>query len=113
MRKLKTTDVFEAMRVIRKANVKEEMTPFIKEAAEGGKAVEDVGIMGILTLFEILSEKKAEQGIYDFLAGPFEMDPKEVANMDLTELGNKLKELREENDLKTFFTSLFGLITLK
>lgn len=115
MRKLQTKDVFNALRIIKKAELKEELKPFIKQVAESKDklALEDVGIDGILTVFEILVEKKAEQGVYDFLAGPFEMESKEVEAMELNNLVEKLKELAGENNLKVFFTSLSGMIGKK
>ena len=113
MRKLKTTDIFEAMRVIRKANIKEELTPFVKEAAQSDKPIEDIGVLGFLTLFEILSSKGAEQGIYDFLSKPFEMTPKEVADLEIADLVKLLNEMKELNDLSVFFGSLSGLMNSK
>lgn len=113
MRKLRTIDVFSAMRILQKANLKEELKPFIKKVAEGKSTLEDVGIEGILTVIEILSEKKAESAIYEFLANPFEMTPKEVENLELSELSSNLCEMAKENDIKAFFTSLSSLITLK
>ena len=75
--------------------------------------VEDVGIEGILSLIEILAEKKCEQAIYEVLAGPFEMAPKEVEQMDLIALAENLETLAKENDLKRFFTLLAGLLSKK
>jgi hypothetical protein len=113
MRKLQTSDVFNAMRLIKKANLKEEIKPVLKMAAAGEMNVEDVGIEGILSLIEILAEKKSEQAIYDVLAGPFEMEPKDVEKMDLNVLADNLDALAKENDLKRFFSLLAGLLGKK
>ena len=113
MRKLQTSDVFNAMRLIKKANLKEEIKPILKQAASGEMNIEDIGIEGMLSFIEILAEKKAEQGIYDILAGPFEMEAKEVEKMELDALAEKLELLGKENDLKRFFTLLAGLLGKK
>ena len=110
MRKLQTKDVFATMRIIKKANMREEIKPFIKLASEGSINIEDIGIEGILGLIETLSEKNAENAIYEVLSGPFECKSDEVASMELNTLKENLEALAKENDLKVFFTSLVGLI---
>lgn len=110
MRKLQTKDVFAAMRIIKKANMREEIKPFIKLASEGSINIEDIGIEGILGLIETFVEKNAENAIYEVLAGPFEVKPDEVASMELNTLKENLEALAKENNLKVFFTSLVGLI---
>ncbi|WMJ78482.1 MULTISPECIES: hypothetical protein [unclassified Sedimentibacter] len=113
MRKLQTQDVFNALRAIGKASLKEEIKPILKKANAGEMNVEDVGIEGVLGLIEIFSQKKSEQAIYDILSGPFEMKAKDVEQMDILKLAENLETLGKENDLKRFFTLLAGLITKK
>lgn len=113
MRKLQTRDVFNALRLIKKAELKEEIKPVVRLAADGNLDIADIGIEGVLTIIEIFTEKKAESAIYDFLAGPLEKDASEVEQMELMELVESLKQLSEENDLKVFFTILSGMITKK
>lgn len=113
MRKLQTKDIFQALRLIKKANLKEEIKPVLSLAASGEMAVQDVGIEGVLSIIEIFTEKKAEAAIYEFLSGSFEVSPGEVEAMELAELAGNLKRLAQENDLKVFFTALQGLITKK
>ncbi len=113
MRKLQTQDVFATMRAIKRANLKEEIKPILKKVSDEGLAVEDAGLEGILGLIEIFAEKKSEQAIYEVLAGPFEMDTKEVETLDLSILAENLETLSKENNLKRFFTLLAGLITKK
>ncbi len=113
MRKLQTQDVFNALRAISKANLKEEIKPILKQASAEGVNVEDVGIEGILGLIEIFSQNKSEHAIYDVLAGPFEMEAKQIETMDILTLAENLETLSKENDLKRFFTLLAGLITKK
>lgn len=109
MRKLQTQDLFNALRLIKKANLREEIKPLLKIAGEGNMSVEDVGIEGILYFIEILSEKKAENAIYEILAGPFETTAKDIEKMDLFELTENIEILLKENNIKCFFTLLAGL----
>ena len=113
MRKLQTADVFNAMRMIKKANLKEEIKPYLMMAASGEVNVEEVGIEGVLGLIETMSEQKIESAIYEVLAGPFEMTADEVAKMDLDKMIECLETLGKENNLKVFFKSLSGLIGKK
>lgn len=110
MRKLNTADVFAALRLIRTTNLREEIKPLLKAAAAEEMSVEDVGIDGILTLIEAFSERQAEEALYNVLAGPFEVKPEEVAAMGLGELAEKLRALAEENDLKSFFGYVSGVL---
>lgn len=113
MRKLKTSDIFEALRLIKKANIKEELRPVIALAAEGNLSVADIGIEGLLTIVEIFAAKNSEQAIYEFLAGPFEMTPEEVESLELMQLSEYLGALSENSDLKSFFMALQGMIIKK
>ena len=111
MRKLITSDVFNALRIIKKSNLKDELKPYLRLAAEGTLNVEDVGIETILGLMEIMSEQRSEGAIYEFLAGPFEMDPEDIAGLDLNSLVSLLGQLAKENDLKVFTKAASGLIS--
>ena len=102
MRKLQTSDLFSALRMIRKVNLKEEIKPILKLAGSGKLKVEDVGVEGIISFIEILAEKKSEQAIYEVLAGPFEMDPKDIEKMDIIAFSEYLQTLAQESDLKRF-----------
>ena len=113
MRKLKTLDVFEALRLVQKSGLKDQLVPLIERFAKKPEEVQKAGILGVLTLIEVFADNKCEDLIYKWLAGPFECDPDEVRNMELDDLATKLKELTEENDLRNFFTVLSGLLGRK
>ena len=113
MRKLNTSDVFAALRLIRAANLREEIKPVMRVASEGKLSVEDVGIDGIISVVEMLAEKKAEKAMYEVLSGPFEMEPEEVANMELVQFAENLQQLAKENDLRAFFGYVSGILTKK
>lgn len=113
MRKLRTTDYFAAMRIIRSADLREELKPVIKMGAEGKIDMTDLGIEGFLYLIEATGSPKVEKAFYDFISGPFECEPEDVAQMELTEFSECLKEFAEENSLKNFFDWLSNMITSK
>lgn len=113
MRKLRTTDLFEAARLIKKANLRAEMKPLMDMVAEkkGISSIEEIGLEGALAIMEVLVEKKSEQAFYEFLAGPFEMTSKEVADLDIETLFEMLGRLSKENNLTVFIKALQGLNT--
>ena len=111
MRKIMTKDVFSAMRIIKKSGMKQQLIPLVKKAAEVG--IEEIGIEGILTVMEVLSENNAERAMCEVLAGPFEMDIDEVESLELDKLTEMLTELGEQNNLRNFFKALSGMITSK
>ena len=113
MRKLKSTDVFEGLRLIKRSGLKESLVPIIAKLARDKDNPEEVGIVGILTMIEVFSDAKCEHIIYEWLSGPFERSPEEIRDMDLDELTLNLQSLAEENDLRNFFTVLSGLLSRK
>ena len=102
MRKLKTTDIPAFCRCLKKIGIKDR----IKQIAEESNKIQDVWNKGfdlIWGIFDIATEQEGEAHLYAFLAGPFEMTPNEVADLDLDILFANLKQLAEENNLLTFF----------
>ncbi|MBR6351222.1 MAG: hypothetical protein IKR93_02740 [Firmicutes bacterium] len=112
MRKLRTTDVFVAARLVTGSGLREDLAPLIKKIAdEGYDDIANVGLNGILTALETFSSKKCEQMFYEFLAGPFEMAPEEVAELDIDVMYENLSRLVEENNLRNFMNALSKLIS--
>lgn len=112
MKRLQTSDVFAALRIVKAAEMHEALKPVLKKVSEGKASVEDIGIEAVLTIIEAAAGTKAENAIYTFLAAPFEMSAGEVAALPLDKLMANLKELAKENDLSGFFKSLSDLITM-
>lgn len=113
MRKLSTSDIFAALRIVKNAELREELKPFMLAASKGEVNVEDLGLDVILTVMEAVSGTKAEHAFYQFLAGPFEMSAEDVAALPLDDLAENLSKLAEENDLHGFFVSVSGLMRKK
>lgn len=103
MRRIQTTDIFGAARIIRASGVREDLRTLIQNVAESGLSVESVGIDGFLLILEAAAEKKTEHAIYEVLSGPFEVEPGQIAVMELDELLERLNQLYRENDLQRFF----------
>ena len=109
MRKLKTSDVPVFCRCIKRLGVKDQ----IRELALKANTAADVWTNGfdfIWNLFDIATEKNGEAAIYEFLAGPFEMSPEEVRDLDLDALIGNVQQLVEENNLAGFFRSAAALM---
>ena len=109
MRKLKTSDVPVFCRCIKRLGVKDQ----IRELALKANTAADVWANGfdfIWNLFDIATEKNGETVIYEFLAGPFEMSPEEVRDLELDALIGNVQQLVEENNLAGFFRSAAALM---
>lgn len=111
MRKIITTDVFKALRLIQKSGLRDKLTDVVKEIAAGDMEVEKAGIMGMLAVLEVFSEEKCEHLIYEWLAGPAEKEAEEIAQLELSDLADLLDRLSEENDIRNFFTVLSRLMS--
>lgn len=101
MRKLITRDVPAFCRLLKKTGLKEELRSIVKGAR--GRDVEDIGYDVIWKILDVITEAEGEKELYGFLAGPFEMQPDEVASLELPEFVERMKQLFEENDLTDFF----------
>lgn len=111
MRKIQTADVFHAVRLIEKSGLKEELIPLIKDIALKGTDALDSGILGILTA--LFSIARMEQPIYEWIAPIAELEPEDIAQMELAELADLLTQLSEQNDLRAFFSAVSGLTARK
>lgn len=102
MRKLKTRDIPVLGRSLKTLGVKEQF----RELAQKANSVSDVwsdGFDFVWNLFDAATETAGEKAIYEFLAGPFEMTPEQVADLDLDVLIENVQTLAKENNLVSFF----------
>ncbi len=102
MRKLKTADIPALSRCLKKLGLKEQFRELALKSGDSADRWAD-GFDLVWNLFDKATETGGEIAIYEFLAGPFEMAPEEVADLDLDVLIQNLKMLVEENNLGTFF----------
>lgn len=113
MRKLCGSDLFAALRVVRAANIREELKPVLLAAAAGEAEARDVGFDGIMAILEAAADKQCEAAVWDFLAAPFEMDAAEVAAMALPDLVDGIADLCERTDMQRFFDSVRRLMGVR
>lgn len=113
MRKLNIKDAFTLARIIKKADIKEEIADFAnriavkKNSKDETVNTEAVGLEFVVTLLSSLSSKEIEQEIYALLAdirGDITAD--EVSKLSIPEVLDNVKTIIRENDIKSFFTSL-------
>jgi hypothetical protein len=109
MRNLKTSDLFAFARCIKSIGLKEE----IKKIAMEANTVQDIASRGFdyfYILFEKAVEKQSEKAIYEFLSGPFEMDPEAIENMDPVDWLEDLSKIADLDKWKAFFRSAAPLM---
>lgn len=109
MRKLKTSDVPSLCRSLKKLGLREKFRALAAEA-NNAKDVWDRGFDIIWELFDAATENGGELAIYEFLAGPFELTPEEVADLDLDILIQNCQQLARDNNLGAFFKSAAKLM---
>lgn len=109
MRKLETSDVFAACRLVKKLGLKEKFKAIAEEANEA-RDVFTKGYDLIWDLFDTATEQQSEAEIYAFLAGPLEMTPEEVSHLHLDKLLESLQQMAVENNLIGFFKSAARLM---
>lgn len=102
MRKLKTSDIPVLCRCVKRLGLKEAIQNIAKDA-DSMKDVWDKGFDMIWNLFDIATEKEGESCIYEFLAGPFEMSPEDVRDLDMDVLIENIQQLIRDNNLVAFF----------
>lgn len=123
MRKINTADTFAAMRVIKAAGVKDEIKKIALDIEDKRKKKikftsemqKQMGAELFFSIIDGLAEKKAELLMYDLLAGPLEMDPKDIAELPIQDLFEKIAELSKmmaPEGWANFFKSLVALIKL-
>lgn len=128
VRKLNTADLFEFMRMVKRTGVKDELKkvaknmpkkdkkPQLKVVEEGddnspeiivkeAPSQAEVGIDLAFSVMEIFSNQNAEDEIYKFIARPFQCTPEEVAENDLMDTIEKLKDVADAQKWASFFKS--------
>ncbi len=116
MRKLNIKDAFTLARIIKSADIKEEIADFANRIAiknsnkDETVNTEAVGLEFVITLLTSLSNKETEQEFYSLLAdvrGDITAD--DVSKLSIPEVLDNVKAIIRENDIKSFFTSLSAL----
>lgn len=111
MRKLMTKDVFKALAVINSAGLKDDLKAIMDKVQGNKLSYSDIGYEVLFNIMEKAASTKTEAAIYEFLAGPLEMEPEEVENMELLTVIQQLKECADMENWKGFFKSVSVLGT--
>ena len=102
MKKLTGKHVFAMAKIIKAANLKDELGEVIAKAQTGEMSTEKVGIEGLMTVINACGDDKVEQRVYELLDDIFES---KVAEMSLEAIAENFKQLAKENNLMSFFKS--------
>ena len=108
MRSLQTKDIFSLSRIIMSLGLKDEFKKIAEKANTN-----DINAVGYEMFFTIISkctDEKTEEKIYEFLAGPLEVEVNEIANMDIFVLADKVIQIADVNKWKLFFSRASQLI---
>lgn len=116
MRKLGLKDAFALARIIKTANIRDEIAAFGLEVRELQKAeksanVEEIGIKFLITVATSISDEKIENQFYKLYADVKGAKVDEIAMYDISTIRADVAELVEVNDLKSFFKSLSALMS--
>lgn len=103
MRKLQTTDIFGACRIIAALGLKEDIKAVALRSKEQHMDQDSAGYELLFSIFEKAVQKKAETEIYKFLGSLFECSAEEVATMDPIECIDKALEVADVEKWKAFF----------
>ena len=110
MRKLQTTDIFAAGRMLSRIGIKESVREVVMKAEESKtkKIRTEMGFDLMFMILEKVVQENAENEIYQFIAGIFECDPEEIRVMDPFVLFEKLNEVADFQKWKNFFKLAVG-----
>ena len=113
MRKLGLKDAFALARIIKAANLRDEIIRFAEDIRTRKEKTdaESVGLEFFVTLIESVADEAVEQKIFALYADLKGVTPEEVGMYGLETLKADIKELIEQNDLKSFFNSASALIS--
>lgn len=101
MRKLVFKDSFKMAKIIKKANIKDEIAELTQKISSNRTDVAKVGIEVAITLFSALGDEQVEKEVCEWLNDVFEVG--NVEEMPLDEIGKHFSQLAKENNLQGFF----------
>ena len=102
MKKLTGKHVFSMAKIIKAANLKEDLGDIIAKAQNGEMSTEKVGIEGLMTVISACGDDHVEKRVYELLDDVFEA---KTADMSLEAIAENFKQLAKENNLMNFFRS--------
>ena len=103
MRTLQNQDIFAFGRILKKANLKEDIK---KLALDSETNPESFGFDLLFTIFTNCSDSQVEDEVYSFLASLFETDKETIKQGDPIDTIEKMKEIADWEKWKGFFSSV-------
>lgn len=114
MRQLSLPDAFAVSRIIKAADIKNEIVKFSREIISRKNKkqeinIEEIGLEFVITIINSIADEKIEEKIYSLLASICETDVDTVKKYSFKQLKDIITEIIAENDLKSFFQSASAL----
>lgn len=105
MRNLKTSDIFEAIRLTSAIGIREEIKEVARYAEEnkGKKIRADFGVDFLLGILEKAAQENAEKEIYKFFANILECEWEAVRDMDPIDFMDELEKVADWKRWINFF----------
>ena len=101
MKKLTGKHIFQMAKIIKAADLKDELGSVIAKNKEGA-SIDQVGIEAVMTIISACGNDQVERKMYEMLDDLFEA---KVEDMSLEAIATSFKQLAKENDLLSFFKS--------
>ncbi len=107
MRKLNTQDVFKLARLIKKANLKDDIKNLFEKSQrmEGDKDVrqKELGFETALVIIEKTADEGVENEFYSLLAGIAEKTSDDIKTLSIEAMIELFIQVAKENNVVTFF----------
>lgn len=111
MRKINTSDVFKCARIIKNANMKDELAEIYNKFSivEGDDAnIEKAGIQIVLCVIGGCSDERQEKAIYELIGGIIGKDAQLISDQTIEDTIDDIKKIAKENNLVNFFKSAYN-----
>lgn len=105
MRKINLEDTFKFARMIKEANLTNDIKDAYLAGKKEGADEEEVGVTAFMNILCSCSDKKVEVQLYDLLAGITEKTADMVKVQSLDATVSDLKKICEENNITNFLKS--------
>lgn len=105
MRKINTSDVFKCARIIKNANMKDELAEIYNKFSivEGDDAnIEKAGIQIVLCVIGGCSDERQEKAIYELIGGIIGKDAQLISDQTIEDTIDDIKKIAKENNLVNF-----------
>lgn len=113
MRKLQTSDLFSAMRLVSKIDLKRDLQEIYRRSQEAHMSQREAGLEVFYILLSKAAEEKTEALVYEFLADIFEVKPESIRTMPPTEMFEKVFEAAGPAEWMDFFGKVRRLTAQK